>query len=137
MKQVLVFSRTKHGADRVVRELGKNNISAAAIHGNKAQNYRQRALSDFKSGKVRVLVATDIAARGIDIDELMFVINFDLSNEAETYVHRIGRTGRAGNEGVALSFCDREEYEYLMDIEKLTGQKIRRMEAHPYHIKIT
>jgi len=137
MKQVLVFSRTKHGADRVVRELEKNNISAAAIHWNKAQNYRQRALWDFKSGKVRVLVATDIAARGIDIDELMFVINYDLSNEPETYVHRIGRTGRAWNDGVAISFCDEEEYEYLLDIEKLTWQKIRRMENHPYHISIT
>ncbi len=137
MEQVLVFSRTKHGADRIVRELEKNDINAAAIHGNKAQNYRQRALWDFKSGKVRVLVATDIAARGIDIDELMFVVNFDLSNEAETYVHRIGRTGRAGKEGVALSFCDQEEYEYLLDIEKLTGQKIRRMESHPYHITIS
>ncbi len=137
MQQVLVFARTKHGADRVVRELEKHWIKSAAIHGNKAQNYRQRALSDFKAGRVRVLVATDIAARGIDIDELMFVINFDLSNEPETYVHRIGRTGRAGNEGVALSFCDEEEYEYLLDIEKLTGQKIRRMENHPYHISIT
>lgn len=137
MQQVLVFARTKHGADRVVRELEKQGIRSAAIHGNKAQNYRQRALSDFKAGRVRVLVATDIAARGIDIDELMFVINFDLSNEPETYVHRIGRTGRAGNEGVALSFCDEEEYEYLLDIEKLTGQKIRRMENHPYHISIT
>lgn len=137
MQQVLVFARTKHGADRVVRELEKNAIRAAAIHGNKAQNYRQRALADFKAGRVRVLVATDIAARGIDIDELMFVINYDLSNEPETYVHRIGRTGRAGNEGVALSFCDEEEYEYLLDIEKLTGQKIRRMENHPYHITIT
>lgn len=137
MQQVLVFARTKHGADRVVRELEKNAIRAAAIHGNKAQNYRQRALTDFKAGRVRVLVATDIAARGIDIDELMFVINYDLSNEPETYVHRIGRTGRAGNEWVALSFCDEEEYEYLLDIEKLTGQKIRRMENHPYHITIT
>ena len=137
MEQVLVFSRTKHGADRIVRELDKHSISAAAIHGNKAQNYRQRALSDFKTGKVRVLVATDIAARGIDIDELMFVVNFDLPNEPETYVHRIGRTGRAGKEGVALSFSDQEEFEYLLDIEKLTGQKIRRMESHPYHINIT
>lgn len=137
MEQVLVFSRTKHGADRIVRELEKHGILAAAIHGNKAQNYRQRALSDFKSGKIRVLVATDIAARGIDIDELMFVVNFDLPNEPETYVHRIGRTGRAGKEGVALSFSDQEEFEYLLDIEKLTGQKIRRMESHPYHINIT
>jgi ATP-dependent RNA helicase RhlE len=92
MEQILVFSRTKHGSDRIVRELGKHNISAEAIHGNKAQNHRQRALSNFKTGKTRVLVATDIAARGIDIDELMFVINYDLSNEPETYVHRIGRT---------------------------------------------
>ena len=98
MKQVLVFTRTKHGADRVVRELDKANISAQAIHGNKSQNHRQRALASFKSGKTRILIATDIAARGIDIDELMFVVNYDLSNEPETYVHRIGRTGRAGNE---------------------------------------
>ncbi len=137
MQQVLVFTRTKHGADRVVRELHKSGITAEAIHGNKAQNFRQRALSNFKTGKTRVLIATDIAARGIDIDELMFVINYDLSNEPETYVHRIGRTGRAGNEWVALSFCDQEEFEYLLDIEKLTGQKIRRMENHPYHISIT
>lgn len=137
MDQVLVFTRTKHGADRVVRELHKAWITAEAIHGNKAQNFRQRALANFKSKKTRVLIATDIAARGIDIDELMFVINYDLSNEPETYVHRIGRTGRAGNEGVALSFCDEEEFEYLLDIEKLTGQKIRRMENHPYHISIT
>lgn len=119
MSQVLIFTRTKHGADRVVRELSKANITAEAIHGNKSQNNRQRALSNFKSGKTRVLIATDIAARGIDIDELMFVVNYDLPNEPETYVHRIGRTGRAGNEGVALSFCDREEFEYLLDIEKL------------------
>lgn len=137
MDQVLVFTRTKHGADRVVRELDKAEISAEAIHGNKSQNHRQRALSNFKAKKTRVLIATDIAARGIDIDELMFVINFDLPNEPETYVHRIGRTGRAGNEGVALSFCDREEFEFLLDIEKLIGQKVRRMENHPYHISIT
>ncbi len=137
MEQVLVFTRTKHGADRVVRELWKANITAEAIHGNKTQNNRQRALSNFKSGKTRVLIATDIAARGIDIDELMFVVNYDLPNEPETYVHRIGRTGRAGKDGVAISFSDREEYEYLLDIEKLTGQKIRRMENHPYHINIT
>ena len=137
MTQVLVFTRTKHGADRVVRDLEKDGITAAAIHGNKAQNHRQRALSNFKTGQVRVLVATDIAARGIDIDELMFVINYDLPNEPETYVHRIGRTGRAGKDGVAISFCDQEEFEYLLDIEKLTWQKIRRMENHPYHISIT
>jgi len=137
MQQVLVFTRTKHGADRVVRELHKEWITAEAIHGNKAQNFRQRALANFKSGKTRVLIATDIAARWIDIDELMFVVNYDLSNEPETYVHRIGRTGRAGKDGVALSFCDEEEFEYLLDIEKLTGQSIRRMENHPYHINIT
>lgn len=98
MEQVLVFSRTKHGADRIVRELSKSRIKAEAIHGNKSQNARQRALSNFKSGDTQVLVATDIAARGIDIDELMFVVNYDLPNEPESYVHRIGRTGRAGND---------------------------------------
>lgn len=137
MDQVLVFTRTKHWADRVVKELHKAWITAEAIHGNKAQNYRQRALSNFKTKKTRILIATDIAARGIDIDELMFVINYDLPNEPETYVHRIWRTGRAWNEWVALSFCDEEEFEYLLDIEKLTEQKIRRMENHPYHISIT
>jgi len=137
MQQVLVFTRTKHWADRVVRELHKDGITAEAIHGNKTQNNRQRALSNFKSGKTRVLIATDIAARGIDIDELMFVVNYDLPNEPETYVHRIGRTGRAGNEWVAISFCDQEEFEFLLDIEKLTGQSVRRMENHPYHISIT
>ncbi len=137
MTSVLVFTRTKHGADRVVRELEKSGVSAQAIHGNKSQNNRQRALANFKTGKTRVLVATDIAARGIDIDELMFVVNYDLPNEPESYVHRIGRTGRAGNDGVALSFCDQEEFEYLLDIEKLIGRKIRRMENHPYAISIT
>ena len=137
MKQVLVFTRTKHGADRVVRELNATGISAEAIHGNKSQNHLQRSLSNFKTGKTRVLIATDIAARGIDIDELMFVVNYDLPNEPETYVHRIGRTGRAWNEGVALSFCDQEEFEYLLDIEKLISQKIRRIENHPYAITIT
>lgn len=137
MSQVLVFTRTKHGADRVVRELSKANITAEAIHGNKSQNNRQRALANFKSGKTRVLIATDIAARGIDIDELMFVVNYDLPNEPETYVHRIGRTGRAGNDGVAISFCDREEFEYLLDIEKLIGKNIKRIEKHPYAITIT
>ena len=137
MNQVLIFARTKHGADRIVRELWKTDIRAEAIHGNKSQNHRQRSLSNFKSGKTRVLIATDIAARWIDIDELMFVINYDLPNEPETYVHRIGRTGRAWREWVSLSFCDREEFEYLLDIEKLTGQKIRRMETHPYAITIS
>ena len=137
MDQVLVFTRTKHGADRVVRELWKTNIKAEAIHGNKSQNHRQKALWDFKSGKIRLLVATDIAARGIDIDELMFVINYDIPNEPETYVHRIGRSGRAWNDGVALSFCDREEFEYLLDIEKLTKNKVRIIENHPYAITIS
>ena len=137
MTSVLVFSRTKHGADRVVRELSRTSISAAAIHGNKSQNARQKALADFKSGKIRVLVATDIAARWIDIDELMFVINYDLPNEPETYVHRIWRTGRAWKDGVAISFCNEEEFEYLLDIEKLISKKIRRIESHPYAIKIT
>ena len=137
MDQVLVFARTKHGSDRVVRELAKDGIVAEAIHGNKTQNNRQRALNNFKAKKTQVLIATDIAARGIDIDELMFVLNYDLPNEPETYVHRIGRTGRAGNNGVALSFCDPEEFEYLLDIEKLIGKKIQRMENHAYHIDIT
>lgn len=136
MTSVLVFSRTKHGADRIVKDLDAVWISAQAIHGNKSQNNRQRALASFKAGQTRVLVATDIAARGIDIDELMFVVNYDLPNEPETYIHRIGRTGRAGKDGVALSFCDREEFEFLMDIEKLTGQTIRRMEKHPFHVEI-
>ncbi len=137
MTSVLVFTRTKHGADRVVRELDRVWVSAQAIHGNKSQNNRQRALASFKSGKTRVLIATDIAARGIDIDSLSYVINYELPNEPETYVHRIGRTGRAGNEWVALSFCDEEEFEYLLDIEKLIGQKIRVMEKHPFAIQIT
>jgi ATP-dependent RNA helicase RhlE len=120
----LVFTRTKHGADRVVRELTKVKISAQAIHGNKSQNARQLALSNFKSGVTRVLVATDIAARGIDIEELSHVINFNLPNIPETYVHRIGRTGRAGLSGIAISFCENEEIPYLKDIEKLIGKTI-------------
>ncbi|MEV5029587.1 DEAD/DEAH box helicase [Paenibacillus sp. LPE1-1-1.1] len=114
----LVFTRTKHGADRVVRGLTKVNITAQAIHGNKSQNSRQNALLNFRSGATRVLVATDIAARGIDIDELSHVINFNLPNIPETYVHRIGRTGRAGLSGIAISFCETEEKPYLKDIEK-------------------
>ncbi len=118
---VLVFSRTKHGADKIVRKLRKGGISAEAIHGNKSQPARQNALKGFKAGKVKVLVATDIAARGIDIDALQLVINFDLPNEPETYVHRIGRTGRAGASGRAWSFCSPDEVPYLKDIQKLTG----------------
>lgn len=122
--QTLVFTRTKHGADRVARDLNRAGILTRSIHGDKSQNQRQRALSDFKECKIAVLVATDIAARGIDISELPLVINFDLPNIPETYVHRIGRTGRAGQEGTAISFCDRSERPYLADIEKLTGIRI-------------
>lgn len=117
----LVFTRTKHGADKLVKQLGKTGIYAAAIHGNKTQNARQRALEDFKLSKIRVLVATDIASRGIDIDELPHVVNFELPNVPETYVHRIGRTGRAGKEGVAISFCDMEQRGELRNIQKLIG----------------
>ena len=128
----LVFTRTKHGADKVVKILHKENITAAAIHGNKSQNARQHALSNFKNGNLRVLVATDIAARGIDIDELTHVINFELPNVPETYVHRIGRTGRAGNTGIAFSFCDHEEHTELKDIQKLIGKNIPVVDSHPY-----
>lgn len=132
IKTALVFTRTKHGADKVVQLLTKNNIIAEAIHGNKSQNARQRALSNFKEQTTRVLVATDIAARGIDVDELAHVINFDIPNIPETYVHRIGRTGRAGAEGTALSFCDFEEKAYLADIEKLIGKKVPVIFEHPF-----
>ncbi|MCM3747811.1 DEAD/DEAH box helicase [Paenibacillus pasadenensis] len=129
---VLVFTRTKHGADRVVRVLGKAKITAQAIHGNKSQNARQLALNNFKSGATRVLVATDIAARGIDIEELSHVIQFNLPNIPETYVHRIGRTGRAGKSGTAISFCETEEIPYLKDIEKVTKKKVPVVREHPY-----
>jgi ATP-dependent RNA helicase RhlE len=129
---VLVFTRTKHGADRVVRQLTKLKISAQAIHGDKSQTARQVALSNFKSGVTRVLVATDIAARGIDIDELSHVINYNLPNTPETYVHRIGRTGRAGLSGIAISFCEVEEIPYLKDIEKLIKKTIPEVSDHPY-----
>lgn len=129
---VLVFTRTKFGADKLVKVLAKAKIKAEAIHGNKSQNARQRALSTFKSGELRVLIATDIAARGIDVDDLKYVINFELPNVPETYVHRIGRTGRAGASGTAWSFCDEEEREYLRDIKKLTQQAIPLIEDHPY-----
>ncbi|MCY1523479.1 ATP-dependent RNA helicase RhlE [compost metagenome] len=132
IETVLVFTRTKHGADKVVKDLMKINIKAEAIHGNKSQNARQRALTNFKARTTRVLVATDIAARGIDVDELAHVINYELPNIPETYVHRIGRTGRAGLSGLAYSFCDGEEKEYLDDIEKLIGLKIPVNEEHPY-----
>ncbi|MEO4005849.1 MULTISPECIES: DEAD/DEAH box helicase [unclassified Flavobacterium] len=132
LSNVLVFARTKHGADNVVKALKKNGINAEAIHGDKSQSARQRVLDGFKSKEVSVLVATDIAARGIDIEQLPFVINFDLPNIPETYVHRIGRTGRAGNTGLALSFCGRDEKPYLQDIEKLTRQKIKVVDDHPF-----
>ncbi len=128
----LVFTRTKHGADKVVKFLHRNHITAAAIHGNKSQNARQNALGNFKSGKLNVLVATDIAARGIDIDDLSHVINFELPNIPETYVHRIGRTGRAGNTGAAISFCDIEERDELKDIQKLIGKTVTVINDHPF-----
>src|SRR5690606_17662945 len=121
VKQTLIFTRTKHGADRLVRILGKGGIAAASIHGNKSQTARQKALSSFKNGNVHILIATDIAARGIDIQELPFVINYDLPVDSETYVHRIGRTGRAGKEGKALSLCSEEEKPTLLKIQKLIG----------------
>ena len=132
LDQVLLFSRTKHGADRIVRNLRKKKIDAAAIHGDKSQNQRQKALQDFKDGKVRLLVATDIAARGIDIDKLRYVINYDIPNESETYVHRIGRCGRAGEEGISISICEPEENQYIKDIEKLIDQKIEIVDDNPY-----
>jgi ATP-dependent RNA helicase RhlE len=131
----LVFTRTKHGADRVAKDLIKSGVSAEAIHGNKSQNARQRALSNFKARQTRVLVATDIAARGIDIDELTHVFNFELPNEPEAYVHRIGRTGRAGSKGTAFSFCDMEERAYLRDINKLIAKTLPVITDHPYYIE--
>lgn len=132
IKQILIFSRTKHGADRIVRNLKKKNVNAAAIHGDKSQNQRQRALKAFKDGELKVLVATDIAARGIDIDHLSFVLNYDIPNEAETYVHRIGRCGRAGKEGISISFSDAEENAYIRNIEKLINKKIEEAKEHPF-----
>ncbi|HYW95466.1 MAG TPA: DEAD/DEAH box helicase [Bacteroidales bacterium] len=130
--QVLLFSRTKHGADKIARDLKKRKIATAAIHGDKAQNQRQKSLSQFKNGAIRVLVATDIAARGIDIDKLKYVINFDIPNIAETYVHRIGRSGRAGEEGVAISICEPEENTFMRDIEKLINKKIVTVDDNPF-----
>src|ERR1700682_553540 len=124
MGQTLVFTRTKHGADKVVRSLNHAGISAEAIHGNKSQNQRERVLAGFKNGKIRTLVATDIAARGIDVPGISHVINYDMPNVPESYVHRIGRTARAGAEGVAISFCDAEERPFLRDIEKLIRMSI-------------
>ncbi|MBY5957153.1 DEAD/DEAH box helicase [Membranicola marinus] len=130
--QVLLFSRTKHGANRIARNLSKKKIRAAAIHGDRSQNQRQQALKDFKQGKVRVLVATDIASRGIDIDKLRYVINYDIPNESETYVHRIGRSGRAGEEGIAISISEPEENAFVRDIEKLIQQKIEVVDENPF-----
>jgi ATP-dependent RNA helicase RhlE len=132
IKSVLVFTRTKHGANRVAQDLTKAGIEAMAIHGNKSQTARQAALQNFKTGEIKVLVATDIAARGIDLEELSHVVNFDLPNVPETYVHRIGRTGRAGASGIAFSFCDSEEKAYLRDIEKLINKKVPVVNEHPY-----
>nr|WP_314464210.1 DEAD/DEAH box helicase [uncultured Clostridium sp.] len=132
---VLVFIRTKHGADRLIKQLAKSNVTAQAIHGDKSQGARQRALSSFKDKTLRILLATDIAARGIDIDELTHVINFDLPDTPETYVHRIGRTGRAGLAGTAISFCDFDEKEQLKDIERLIGKKLTEVKDHPYPLK--
>ncbi len=136
MRRVLVFSRTKHGANRIAEHLVKNQVGAEAIHGNKSQNARERALAGFKAGRTRVLVATDIAARGIDIDDVTHVINFDIPEVPETYVHRIGRTARAGAAGMALSFCDAEERADLRAIEKLTRQQIPVVEGHPYESRV-
>jgi ATP-dependent RNA helicase RhlE len=136
IKTALVFTRTKHGADKVVKDLLRSGFTAEAIHGNKSQNARQRALGNFKNGVTRVLVATDIAARGIDVDQLSHVINFELPNVPETYVHRIGRTGRAGASGIAISFCDQEEKEFLRDIQKLTGISIPVVAEHPFPVSL-
>ncbi len=132
MESVLVFTRTKHGANNLVKFLDKTGVTAEAIHGNKSQNARQKALANFKDRTTRVLIATDIAARGIDVDLLSHVINYELSNEPETYVHRIGRTGRAGHEGTALSFCEPEELPYLRDIQKLIGRTLEVVTDHPF-----
>jgi len=135
IKRVLVFTRTKHGADKVVKDLIRTNVTAEAIHGNKSQNARQRALTNFKNSSTRVLVATDIAARGIDVDELTHVIQYELPEVPETYVHRIGRTGRAGSSGIAFSFCDEEEKELLKDIHKVIGKAIPVETEHPYPLR--
>jgi len=129
---VLVFSRTKHGANKIVKLLDRADIKSEAIHGNKSQVARQKALGNFKNGLTKVLIATDIAARGIDVEELSLVVNFDLPNISETYVHRIGRTGRAKASGIAISFCASDERGYLRDIEKLIKQKIKVIEKHPF-----
>jgi ATP-dependent RNA helicase RhlE len=132
MTRVLVFTRTKHGANKVAKDLAGCGVAVEAIHGNKSQNARQRALAGFKDGRLRVLVATDVAARGLDIAEVSHVINYELPDDPESYVHRIGRTARAGRSGVALAFCDREERGALRDVERLTRTRLRVVERHPY-----
>jgi ATP-dependent RNA helicase RhlE len=133
MERVLVFTRTKHVANRVAEHLEKSGVPSDAIHGNKSQNARQRALNDFRDGNTRVLVATDIAARGIDVDGITHVINFEIPNVPETYVHRIGRTARAGRDGIALSFCDASERPLLRDVEKLTRKQLAIVDHHGFH----
>ncbi len=134
MQRALVFSRTKHGADRIVKQLNRVGVHGEVIHGNKSQRARERALESFRSGRARLLVATDIAARGIDVDGITHVVNFDLPNVPETYVHRIGRTARAGSSGVAVSFCDQNERGHLKDIERLIGSSIHQVADHPYAV---
>jgi len=133
IESVIVFTRTKHGANRVVKDLARADVEAAAIHGNKSQGARTRALAGFKDGSIRVLVATDIASRGIDVDGVSHVVNYDLPNISESYVHRIGRTGRAGRTGIAIAFCDDSETDYLRDIERLTKTKLEVVADHPWH----
>ncbi|HEY6160165.1 MAG TPA: helicase-related protein, partial [Bacteroidia bacterium] len=132
IEHALVFTRTKRGADKVAKELSRNGIAAEAIHGNKSQNAREGALKRFKNRSIRILVATDIASRGIDVDKLSHVINYEIPEQAETYVHRIGRTGRAGHTGVALSFCSADERTYLKDIHKLIKKNIEVVSSHPF-----
>lgn len=136
IKKGIVFTRTKYGADKLAKLLERASISTGAIHGNKTQNERQRVLEDFKRGRIHILVASDIAARGIDIDDITHVFNYEIPEQAETYVHRIGRTGRAGSTGIAISFCGREERKYLYGIERLTKKHLSIVEEHPYsHVK--
>jgi ATP-dependent RNA helicase RhlE len=130
--RALIFTRTKHGANRLVKQLGQSRVNAQAIHGNKSQTAREQALANFKKGKIRVLVATDIAARGIDVEDISHVINYEIPNETETYVHRIGRTGRAGADGKAFSFCAQDERDYLRDIERLIRMHVPVVEEHPF-----
>ncbi len=131
MSRIIVFTRTKHGANKVQEHLDRNGFPAEAIHGNKSQNARQRAMEKFRSGEARILVATDIAARGIDVDGISHVVNFELPNESESYVHRIGRTARAGAEGIAISFCDPSERGFLRDIERLVKRKLTVIGEEP------